>query len=148
MISKDKVTLLVQNAIKGTDMFITALNIKSGNCIMVFLDGDQGVSIEDCIRVSKAVESGLNRDQEDFELTVSSHGLTSPLVLPRQYTNNTGKEISVLMVNGEKHSGTIVSVSELGIVLLPLARKKQAVEPMFIEYTQIKQAKLNISFKE
>jgi len=148
MISKDKITLLVEKAIEGTDMFITAITIKSGNGIMVFIDGDHGVTIDDCVVVSKSVEAGLNRDEEDFELTVSSHGLTSPLVLPRQYTNNIGKGIVVLMANGEKYSGTIESVSEESFVLKPVARKKQSDEPMTIEYSQIKQAKLNISFKE
>ncbi len=138
----------MNDAIKGTDMFITGIQIRPGNSIIVYLDGDKGVTIDDCVMVSRYVEAGLNRDDEDFELTVSSHGLTSPLLMPRQYMNHVGREISVVMADGMKYSGLIESASQDSFILNPVGKSKQTAEPMIIQYNAIKQAKLNISFKE
>jgi ribosome maturation factor RimP len=152
MIEKGKIEKLVNECLDGTTMFITAITIKLGNNIMVFLDGDQGVSISDCVKVSRHIESSLNRDEEDFELHVSSHGLTSPLVLPRQFKNHIGKSVSVLLKNGIKKTGTILSASEVGFVFTEEEKKKKkkkeevAAEPITIQYEEIKEVKVNISF--
>lgn len=152
MIDKERITKLTEEALAGTDLFITAVTVKPGNKIMVFLDGDNGVSIDDCIKVSKHIESNFDRDKEDFELDVSSHGLNSPLVLPRQFANNTGKEIVVVMKDGMKHTGIIKTVSETGFSIEPVSGKKkkqELTEPIIlqIDYLDTKEVKIHITFK-
>ena len=72
MISKDEVTQWVLEAIQDTDLFITEVKVKKGNVIYVFLDGDHGVSVDACSKVSRYVENKLDRTKDDFELNVSS----------------------------------------------------------------------------
>ena len=112
MIEKKHIEEIVNKAIEGTELFITSVSVKPNNKIMVFLDGDTGVSINDCVKVSRFVEKSLNRDNEDFELNVSSHGLSTPLLLPRQYMSKIGKSITVLMPDGEKIAGTLISANK------------------------------------
>jgi len=152
MIEKKLIEELVSKSIEGTTMFITAMNVKPGNKIMVFIDGDQSVSIEDCVKISRFVESSLDREKEDFELHVSSHGLTSPLTMPRQYVKNIGKEITILMHDGIKISGTIISADETSFVFEKEKNKKtgkavESAEITKLEYSEIKEVKLKISFK-
>lgn len=151
MITKEKIEALVRKAIEHTDIFITGIDVKSGNRIFVFLDGDRGVSIDDCVEISRFIEASLDRNVEDFELQVSSHGLSSPLVLPRQFVKNIGKEVTVLMHDGRKLTGEILSADDVQFVL---QEKKQKMkqndgnnQSLTVKYSETKQVKLNISFK-
>jgi ribosome maturation factor RimP len=151
MIDKDYIREIVEKTIEGTAMFVTSVNVKPGNKIMVFLDGDQGVTIEECVRVSKSVESSLNRENEDFELNVSSYGLTSPLALPRQFLKNCGKVVTVLMPDGKKINGTIISATDENFELKIEKVKKKAGkdiddELLKLSYNEVKEVKLKISF--
>jgi ribosome maturation factor RimP len=152
MITKEHIKELVEKAIEGSSMFITAVQVKPGNKIMVFLDGDHGVSIEDCVILSRYIEKSLNRDENDFELSVSSHGLTSPFVLPRQYMNSIGKTVTVLENSGIKTKGVIMSATETHFTFLPEKTGKKAKNPeeehvLVFSYEEVKEVKPNISFK-
>ena len=99
MIDKNKIEDLVAEAIntleKKDEVFVGAILVKPNNTIHVFIDSDTSVSIDDCVKVSKYVEKHLDRDEEDFELNVSSFGLDQALILPRQYIK-TSDEACVL----------------------------------------------------
>lgn len=88
-----------------------------GNKIVVLVDSMAGVSIDDCSRLSRVIEQHLNRDVEDFELEVSSPGLTRPFKVIQQYTKNIGKEVETLLKNGQKVSGKLLSVEDKGFAL-------------------------------
>ena len=85
MIDKFKVLDIVKDVLEGSDKYLVNMKITPDNRIFVDIDGDNGINIEDCIEVSRAIENSLNRDEEDFELNVSSAGADSPLKMPRQY---------------------------------------------------------------
>jgi ribosome maturation factor RimP len=85
MVEKTNILELVEEHLKGTDKFPVEVQIKGNNIITVIIDGDTGVTIDDCIRLSKHIESKLDRDTEDFELRVSSFGADKPLKMKRQY---------------------------------------------------------------
>ena len=85
MITKEKILSLANQHLEGTNMYVTGIKIGSDNHINVFLDGDEGVTIKDCVGVSRAIEGNLDREKEDYALDVSSHGATTPLIMPRQY---------------------------------------------------------------
>lgn len=151
MIEKEYIEELVNKSLEGTSLFLTSVSVKSGNKIMVFIDGDQGVGIDECTNLSRFIESSLNRDVEDFELNVSSHGLTSPLVMPRQFVKNTGRKVTVLMPDGKKHSGTILSAFDDHFIIQPDLKKKEKsntaqTESVRFEYSEVKEVKINISF--
>ena len=142
------ITELVESKIAGSDLFIGEIKVKPGNVIYVFLDGDQGVTIEQCIGVSRHVEHNLDRAREDFELHVSSYGLGQPLKFLRQYQNAIGKQLSITTIENEKYVGMLLEANDNGIVLeKPAVKKKE--DPIKIEMplTNIKTAKIEVVFK-
>ena len=82
MIDKLKVMELVEGTLEGGPLFLVGMKITPDNRIFIDIDGDNGVTIDDCIALSRTVENSLNRDEEDFELNVSSAGADSPLKMP------------------------------------------------------------------
>ena len=155
MIEKIKVLELVNSALEGSDKFLVNLKITPDNRIFIDIDGDNGVTIDDCIEVSRAVEGNLDREEEDFELNVSSAGADMPLKLTRQYRKNVGRdlevvttdgELEVVTVDGEKAEGTLEDAGEDGIVLRTKGTKKQAPETLRYAYRDIKTARVAIKF--
>lgn len=94
MIDKHLVNSLVGDFLKDhADLFLVDLQISTSGKIGVYLDGDNGVPVSVCIDLSRFIESKLDRGQEDFELEVSSVGVSKPLILPRQFVKNVGRDI-------------------------------------------------------
>ena len=116
MIEKIKILELVNNALEGSDKFLVNLKITPDNRIYVDIDGDNGVTIDDCIELSRAIESQLDRDAEDFELNVSSAGADQPLKMTRQYRKNIGYEVEVLTADGRKLKGILADADESRIM--------------------------------
>src|SRR5437899_1979155 len=90
MINTAKIRELAEAKIAEGTNFIVYIIVKAGNNIFILIDNDSGVSIKDCVEMSRHVESGLNREIEDFELHVSSPGLEKPFKTLRQYQKYIG----------------------------------------------------------
>jgi ribosome maturation factor RimP len=116
MISKELVETLVLKEL-SEEYFVVNISIKKGNFIEIVIDGDQGVNIQKCVDVSRSVEGSLDREAEDFELSVSSAGLGKPFKVYRQYIKNIGKEVEVTPAEGKPISGIIKQVDEDGFDL-------------------------------
>ena len=99
------------------EYFIVNISIKKGNVIEVIIDGDHGVSIQKCVDVSRSIEHNLDRDIEDFELSVSSFGLNKPFKVYRQYAKNIGKEVEVIPAEGKPVAGILKQVDNEGFDL-------------------------------
>jgi ribosome maturation factor RimP len=155
MIEKDFIRDITEKYLEGTTLFLVDVTVRPGNIIVVEVDSDEGVSIDDCIALSRNIESHLDRDVEDFELEVGSAGITSPFRIPRQYRKNTGNEVEVLTQKGQKLSGILKSCDDKGFVITVSkmvkpegAKKKVAVEEDFsFEYQDVKYTKYLIRFK-
>ncbi len=158
MITKKLVTDLAEERIKERDerIFIVALSISSTKVIRLEIDKTEGnVSIEDCISVSRNIEHNLDREEEDFELHVSSAGLDKPLRVHQQYVKNVGRGLDVVLNTKEKTTGTLVEVTDKDILLereekqqVEGKKKKEVVVVQErIAFDQINEAKIVISFK-
>ncbi len=155
MISKQKIENLAQERLNEIGAFLVNINIDEQNKILVEIDADNGVSINDCVSVSRNIEHNLDREIEDFELTVTSCGLDKPFKILRQYEKNIGKEVEVKTTNGEQIQGVLLEVSPQQIVLqtqikerVERKKKKQTVvKQHHINFDNIKQTKLIIKFK-
>lgn len=101
MIEKNVVKQLVDQWLEGKDYFMTDLTISADDRIVVEIDHKDGVWIEDCVELSRFIENGLNRDEEDFELEVGSAGIGQPFKVVRQYENNVGEPVEVLTAAGK-----------------------------------------------
>ena len=152
---KEKVTALLQEAFEEYEnLFLIDLKIKGNNEIVVVIDGDQGVTVQDCINVSRKVEHNLDREEEDFSLEVMSAGATEPLINTRQYKKNEGRDLEVVLQDGSKITGNLIQVHDEGIVLFrkervpkEVGKGKMTVEKEeVIAFDAIKQAKVKIKF--
>ena len=140
---------LVSEKIAGTDLFVGEIKVKPGNSIYVFLDGDSGVTIEQCATISRHIEQNLDRTKEDFELHVSSYGIGQPLKFLRQYKNAIGKIVSILTQENIKYSGKLVEVDEKTIILeKSAANKKEKEENIEIPFSFVKTAKIEVVFNQ
>lgn len=154
MIDKSKIENLVNAHIAGTDMFLVEVSVTPQNAITVFLDSDTSLGLDACIATSKFIESNLDREAEDFELCVSSAGLTEPLKVTRQYVKNIGRDLWVTTTDGMKVTGKLVAFNGTSIdlevekkVKLEASNKKQLVaQTNTIDLAAIKQATLNLKF--
>lgn len=136
------------------DLYLVDLKISAGDDITVILDGDEGLSLQDCLDASRAIEFNLDREEHDFALQVMSPGLSEPLKLPRQFKKNMGREIEVLLSSDEKIQGEVVAVDEDKVTVVLRYRrpkligkgKEDIVENKEIPYTEIKKALVVIKF--
>lgn len=153
MIDKAKIAELVNEKLTD-DQFLVDVTISAGNVIHIMVDSDSGISINQIVEISRHVDGSLDRDAEDFELSVFSAGLTEPFKLVRQYKKNEGQEIEVLLLNGLKHSGLLIGVNEQAIDLevttkekLEGSKKKELVTKVHhLEYSEIKETKKILKF--
>ncbi|MBR4301705.1 MAG: ribosome assembly cofactor RimP [Bacteroidales bacterium] len=150
MIDKVEILNLVREVLDGTDKFLVDLHISRDNRINISIDGDNGITIDDCIELSRHVEGHLNRDVEDFELNVASAGLDCPLKMVRQYKKNVGRSLKVETADGNTRQGELLEATDEKIVLkldLTKKQKKEGVSDAFeCLYKDIKTAKIVIKF--
>lgn len=136
------------------DLFLIDLKISASDDVTVVLDGDEGVTLQDCLDASRAIEFEIDRDEHDFSLQVMSAGLSEPLASPRQYRKNLGREIKVLLIDSSEIEGELDKVDEEAITLILRYRKPKevgkgkvdVVEEKIIPYGDIKKALVTIKF--
>ncbi|UYW00778.1 ribosome assembly cofactor RimP [Flavobacterium agricola] len=155
MTFKEQVNSLLQAALEQReDLFLVSLTISEANKIQIIIDGDNGVSIQDCIDVSRAVEHNLDREEVDFELEVASYGALTAFSLPRQFAKNKGRNVAVLQTNGEKFEAVIAEVTTENVTFTwsvrepkPIGKGKHTVEKtLTLPYDEIKSATVIIVF--
>jgi ribosome maturation factor RimP len=158
MISKEKVISLIDERIKDLqkNIYVVELSISAKNFIRVEIDKiDGSVSVEECVSISRNIEHNLDRDTEDFELTVSSAGLDKPLRHINQYKKYIGRTVQVKPISAPKIEARLTEVREEGITLihsekkrLEGKKKKEIVEEEYIfDFNEIKETKIVVSFK-
>jgi ribosome maturation factor RimP len=154
MIDKTKVLKLVEEKLEE-NMFLVDVSVSKSNVIHVFIDSFEGMTIEKCIEISRHVEHSFDREEEDFELQVSSPGLTESFKVKEQYIKYNGREVEVLTSDDVALTGIISEVNDEGITLETSKRekveghkKKQLIEKKHsLKFDEIKSAKAVISFK-
>jgi len=151
---QERVENLLEEAFQEyNSLFLISLNISDQNHILIVIDGDQGVSVNDCIAVSRKIENNLDREEEDYSLEVASSGVSEPLKLPRQYQKNIGRKLEV-NTKTDKFVGNLTDVNEDGIVLSwkakepkPIGKGKVTVDKEAkIAFQEIEKAKVVITF--
>jgi ribosome maturation factor RimP len=145
--------LLEKGLAEHPSLFLIDLKIAEGNKITVTLDGDHGVTLQDCIDISRAIEHNIDRDEHDFGLDVTSAGVSSPLKLKRQYVKNIGRTLRVTTADGVTEA-PLTAVNDQSITLEWEAREPKKIgkgketvqKKLDIPYDQIKEAIVIITF--
>ena len=112
MIAKEKIVEIVNVWLDGKDYFLVDVTVSRNDEIVVEIDHADGVWIEDCVELSRFIESHLDRDEEDFELEVGSAGIGQPFKVHQQYVNHVGKDVEVLASDGKKYRGVLKEVND------------------------------------
>jgi ribosome maturation factor RimP len=154
MIDKETVKRLVEEMLDDK-MFVVEISVNERNVINIFVDSFEGLTIDQCIAISRHVEHSFDREEEDFELQVSSPGLTENFRVSQQYIKYVGKPVEVKTRDEEKLEGIILEADNDKFVLETSAlerlegqKKKQlVVKQHHLKYDEIKSAKAVISFK-
>ena len=154
MTDKEKIVGLIREKLEE-GMFLVDVSVNSANVIHVEVDSFTGLTIDQCVAISRHIEGNLDRETEDFELQVSSPGADQPFKVKEQYRKNQGREVEVTLTSGVVLKGLLFDSDEEGMILETSAKvkvegknKKELVtERKAIPYSEIKKTRVIISFK-
>ena len=149
-----RVSALVEEKIADRpELFLVAVKMLPNNKLIVQVDGDAGISIQDCAAISRHVGFHLEEEnviEKAYNLEVSSPGVGEPLLLLRQYSKNIGSDLSIKLADGEKKERKLLMVNENTITIEDKVKekgKKVQLIPITIEISKIIETKVLISFK-
>ena len=154
MTFKEKVGQLLEDILKGkTSLFLVDVTISDSYKVTITLDDDNGVNLQDCIDVSRAIENNLDREEQDFSLEVASVGVGSPLKLIRQYKKNVGRMLIVKLAT-TKIEAELIEANDESITLAWEAREPKKIgkgketvqKKQVIPYSEIKEAIVTVTF--
>jgi ribosome maturation factor RimP len=151
MIKAENIRGLIEKDLCEKGFFLVDVQVKPSGKIVVFADTIKGITLDECVSITRLIENKIGPDLEDYELEVSSPGLDNPLKLPVQYRKNAGRWIRVVKTDGETWEGRIHEADDEKFNLEVAMKKKQGgkkakTQSQFfeIEYTAVKTAKLLI----
>ena len=150
MIDKVKIENLVKEFIGGTGLFLVAVKVSSTGKITILADKNEGITIDECVSISRLVEKNLNRDEEDYELMVSSPGLDMPFIVKEQYHKCEGKKVEITNTEGEKFTGLLKNVTHGGFEIeteVKVKGKPKEKKDFSFNYDQVKSTREVVSFK-
>jgi ribosome maturation factor RimP len=153
MITKEQIIELASEALENTDRFVVDLTVSKSNVISVYIDADSSVTIDHCVELSRFIEGRLDREVEDYELSVSSAGIDYPLLKHRQLNKYVEKELEILSKDGIKKVYKLVSFNEekieaqeATIKMLGKLRKTTYGNSVELSFSDIKEIKPYINF--
>ena len=155
MLDRNHILKLAEEHLSGTDKFLVDLNISPNGKIEVFIDGISGVTVKDCVNLSRVIEGSLDREQEDFELEVSSPGAEEPLKVPMQYAKHVGRKLKIITNDGNEVQGVLKNFENDTILLETFRKEKKEKgkgktiikENITLELDKVKKAGVILSFK-
>ncbi len=155
MIDKQLLKQTVEDAIKGTPLFIVDVSVSPDNSIVVEIDSPESIDTDTCAEITRKIEAVFDRDVEDYDLEVGSSGLTTPFKVKGQYLKNIGNEIEVLTNDFQKLRGVLKEVADDDFTIeiakkekKPGAKRPEVVKELLsIRMADTKEAKYLIKFK-
>ncbi|MEN8223823.1 MAG: ribosome assembly cofactor RimP [Bacteroidota bacterium] len=151
MITEKHIRKLAESELKGSDNFIVQILVKPGNQIKVFIDSDTEVNVNDCVKLSRFLESNLDRDTEDYELLVSSAGLDQAFSQERQYRKYLKRNVDIQPIEGACFTAVLTDISghDIGFKRLIKKHKNKKAEEgpeQRLALSNIKETKPAIQF--
>ena len=155
MIDRNVVSGIVNEWLEDKEYFLVDVCVNPNDKIVVEIDHAEGVWIDDCVELSRFIESKLDREEEDYELEVGSAGIGQPFKVLQQYLVHIGKEVEVLTRDGKKLEGVLKDANEenFTVTIQKKVKPEGAKRPKLVDedvtytYNDIKYTKYLISFK-
>ena len=149
MIQEERIIELAKQKVLQLEGFLVSIKVTPQNVIKVFVDKNDGISIDECLQISRFIENELDREIQDFELQVSSPGLGNPFFVKEQYLKNIGNEIAIKLKNGKKLKGKLLAFND-GLKIEVAKKEKEKKQLIKQEKNvlseEIKETKLIIKF--
>ena len=152
---QEKVERLLKEVLaQHSSLFLIKLTVSGDNRIIVVLDGDNGITLQNCVTISRHIEHSLDKDGEQFSLEVTSAGISEPLVEQRQYVKNKGRKLKVKTAGGNALEGVLDDVGPEGIIIRWKQREPKlggkgkitVTKEAKIDYSDISEAKVIVTF--
>ena len=155
MINRNVVEGIVNEWLEGKEYFLVDVTVSPDDKIVVEIDHAEGVWIDDCVELSRFIESKLDREEEDYELEVGSAGIGQPFKVLQQYLIHIDKEVEVLAKDGKKMEGVLkeADAEHFVVTVQKKVKPEGAKRPKLVDedvtftYDEIKYTKYLISFK-
>ena len=155
MIDRNVVSGIVNEWLEGKEYFLVDVTVSPDDKIVVEIDHAEGVWIDDCVELSRFIESKLDREEEDYELEVGSAGIGQPFKVLQQYLIHIDKEVEVLTKEGKKMEGVLkeADAEHFVVTVQKKVKPEGAKRPKLVDedvtftYDEIKYTKYLISFK-
>jgi ribosome maturation factor RimP len=150
---KIQIELLLEGImVNEPEYFVVNSRVKPTNNFKIFIDGDNGITIEKCVQINrklyKLIEEAGYFPEGDFSLEVSSPGIEEPLKIFRQYKKNIGRFVEVVLSDETKKEGKMIEVDETGITIefTEGKGKKAITQQLVIPFSNIKTTTVQIKF--
>lgn len=138
----------IDEALENNNAFLVDLELSEGNKIDVYVDADSGITVQQLKMINRQVEAALDREIEDFDLTVSSPGLDRPFKVQRQYNKNIGRWVKVKLHQGATLVGELIAVTAEGFTLsIPGNKKHEPSKERTLAFEDVEETKIEIRFK-
>jgi ribosome maturation factor RimP len=150
MVEKQNIQGIVEEFIKGTELFLVAVKVSSANRITVLADKNGGITIDECALIHRHIENSLDREKEDFELQVSSPGLDIPFAVIEQYYKNESKKVEVLDNEGNRYTGILKNITDGGFELeceVKSKGKSKEIRDISFNFESIKSTRVVLTIK-
>lgn len=152
---QQKIRETVENCIAQSDLFIVDISLSPSRKITILLDKYQGITIDECITINRQVVQALSPEIEDYDLEISSPGLTEPFRVPQQYQKYLGQKVEVVFLSGEKLKGVLQQADDTSITLEYQKKVKEEGEKRakivtcneVFQKASLKSTKLVLTFK-
>ncbi len=125
---EEKIKKLITESVgRNPELFILDMNVSPDKNVQVTIDGYKAVPLSECIRITREVEEQMDREQDDFSLTVTTPDITQWFTDPRQLAKNKGRRLKVHTASGETWEGTLVELDDEKLVLEDKVREPKPV---------------------
>jgi ribosome maturation factor RimP len=150
MIEKNKIEEVLKGLIAGSGIFPVSVKVSGSNKIIVLIDKNGGITIDECVFIHREIERHFNRDEEDYELQVSSPGIDAPFLVIEQYLKNEGGKVEVLDNESKKYTGLLRNVTAGGFELeaeIKIKGKPKETVQLSFNFDQVKHVKTVLIIK-
>lgn len=155
MIEISRLDTIIEEVMAGREAFQVDRSVSAANQIKLLVDGPEGINLKELAAISRAIEAELDREQEDFEITVASPGVGEPLQVPQQYQQNLGRILKVKTRDGEELKGRLADWDGEKLTLNWKTRQpkakgkgKETVEKQAVLHIEsIQETRVQIEFK-
>lgn len=150
MVDKQYIQRIVEEFMKGTELFLVAVKVSSSNRITVLADKKDCITIDECALIHRHIEDNLDREKEDFELQVSSPGLGMSFEVIEQYYKNETKKVEVTDNEGNRYTGILKNITNGGFELeceVKSKGKSKEIKDLSFNFDSIKSTRVVLTIK-